>query len=180
MLIIIIIFLGIVFSLAGVLAMGAIPEIFKQGEQLDQALIQQHEYEARANQTLHEDVAREEQAAKINRETNKSINDLENRLYNFMNLSSKRSEIGAQERAMIANEVLNISQQHDRVAKDHNTLQIKMQNMTTEIYNLLKMAAERNYQATLKNTEVLANLTKELREIKSLHKEIMEGLKTLN
>ena len=55
-----------------------------------------------------------------------------------------------------------------------------MQNMTTEIYDLLKMAAERNYQATLNNTETLANLTKELSMIKSLHKEILEGLKTLN
>ena len=65
MLVIIIIFLAITFTLAGVLVMGAVPKIFQTGEQVNQTqttLNQTHlflmEQEARDNQTKYEDQAR--------------------------------------------------------------------------------------------------------------------------
>ena len=141
---IIIIFISMMVIMTAFLAMGAVPEIFRQGKQIDQALIQQHEDESRANQT-----------EKINRETNKSINDLEERLYDFMNLSAKRSEKGQIERQLIINQ---------------------LQNQTQQIYSLLQTADNRNFEVNTKNLKILTNLTEELKEIKSLHKEIKEQL----
>jgi hypothetical protein len=180
MLVIIIIFLAVTFVFAGILIMGAVPELFKQGEQLDQALIQQHEDEARANQTLHEDQARDKQATQIVKETNKSINVLEHRLTKFINESVNRSITGQIERQAIIDNVLNISKQHEIVAKDHNILQVKVQNITEQIYNLLKEADERNFQATMANKALLNNLTEELKEIKTLHKEIKQEIESIN
>jgi hypothetical protein len=158
-LLIIIIFLAVTFSLAGILVMGAVPKIFQTGEQVNQTQASLNQTQLFIMQTQHEDQARENQSNKINRETNKSINDLENRLYDFMNLSAKRSEIGAQERQIIINQ---------------------LQNQTKQIYELLQTADNRNYEVNTMNLKILGNLTKELKEIKSLHKEIMEGLKTFN
>lgn len=156
---VIIIFIAMMFLMAAVLAMGAVPKIFQTGEKIDQTLIQKHE-----------DEARESQKFQIIQETNKSLNQsmttLENRLYKFMNLSAERSEKGQQERQKIIDEILNVSSQHDKVAKDHNILQTKVQNMTEQIYDLLKDADERNYLATINNTKILVNLTEELKEIK--------------
>jgi hypothetical protein len=187
MLAIIIIFLGITFSLAGLLVMGAVPELFKQGDQLDQALIQQHEDEARENQTKHEDqardiqyqmenAARDKQRDQIVKETNKSINNLEQRLVKFINESSNRSVAGAVERQLILDNILNVSKRTDVVVKDHDIIQNQVANQTKQTYNLLDKVAERNYEGTLKNKELLTNLTKEVEEIKKIHKQLLSKL----
>lgn len=141
---IILIFIAMMFLMTAFLAMGAVPEIFRQGEQIDVALMQQHE-----------DAARENQSEKINRETNKSINELEERLYDFMNLSVDRAEKGAKERQIIID---------------------KLKNQTQQIYSLLQTADNRNFEVNTKNLKILTNLTEELKEIKAVHKEILEAI----
>ena len=163
MLVIIIIFISVSFLMASVLVMGAVPKIFQNSETINktQEIINQTQIQ------LHEDESREKQKFEIIRETNRSMNEslsnLENRFYQFMNLSSERSEKGQQERAKIIDNVLNLS-------KKQEIIQIKVQNMTNEIYDLLKRADERNFQATITNKQILVNLTEELKEIKALHK----------
>lgn len=160
MLVIIIIFLGVSFLMAAVLVMGAVPKIFQNSETINktQEIINQTQIQ------LHEDEAREKQKFEIIRETNRSMNEslvnLENRFYQFMNLSAERSEKGQQERAKIIDNILNLS-------KKQEIIQIKVQNMTNEIYDLLKRADERNFQATITNKGILVNLTEKLKEIKS-------------
>jgi predicted PurR-regulated permease PerM len=148
---VIIIFLAITFSLAGILAMGAIPELFKQGKQLDQALVQQHEDEGRANQS-----------ATILRETNKSITDLEHRLVKFINESTNRSLVGAEERQKIMDNI--------------NIVQEKVDNTTKQTYDLLKLADQRNFEATMKNNKLIDNLTKTVNELKQMHDSIIKTL----
>jgi hypothetical protein len=174
--------------MAAILVMGTVPKIFQTSDKIDQALVQQHEDEARANQTLHEDLEREKQKSFENeqrdkqrdlivKETNKSMNDLEQRLVKFMNQSTNRSLAGSLERRVLLDNILNVSQQHDKVAKDHNILQTKVENTTKQTYDLLKTADERNFEATMNNNNLIDNLTQTVEEIKQMHTSIMKTLK---
>jgi hypothetical protein len=151
---IIIIFLSVMFIMAGILAMGAVPEIFRQGEQIDQTLVQQHEDNARANQST-----------MILRETNKSINLLEYRIIKFINESENRSLTAELERQKIIDNI--------------DVVQTKVENTTKQTYDLLKQADQRNFEATMKNNKLIDNLTKTIVELKQMHDSIIKALDEL-
>jgi hypothetical protein len=172
--------------MAAILVMGAIPKIFQTGEQvnqtqstLNQTQLFLQEQKARDNQTRHEDEARDAQRNQIIKDTNKSLLELEQRLVKFMNESQTRSEKGQQERQKIIDNIINIQQQHNSVSKDHDILQMKVENTTKQTYDLLKTADERNFEATTNNKNLLDNLTQTMQEIKQMHTDIMKALKSV-
>jgi hypothetical protein len=158
MLVIIIIFLAVSFLMAAILAMGAVPKIFQTDAKVDQALIQKHE-----------DEAREAQKFQIVTETNKSLNQsittLENRLYKFMNESQTRSEKGQQERQKIIDEILNVSSQHDKVAKDHDIILIEAQNTTNHVEEELYRYGENSVEKLNKIVENQEKIVKLLERL---------------
>lgn len=90
-LLIIIIFLGVTFSLAGILVMGAVPKIFQSADKINQTqeivnetLLQQHEDQARLNQTIHEDQARRNQSQTILNETKLLVASHQDQLEKYM------------------------------------------------------------------------------------------------
>jgi hypothetical protein len=182
--------------------MGAIPKIFQTGQQVNETAVTLNqtqlflmEQEARENQTLyemqHEDLARQNQTIYeleheneqrdrqrylIINETNNSMNRLEEHLMDFIHTSEKRSEKGQKERQMIIDDILNISKQHDKVAADHDKIQIEVANQTNQTYDLLDKVAERNYQGTLDNQNLLANLTEDVKNLQAIHNKLMKTL----
>lgn len=119
MLAVIIIFFAISALLAGFLLIGAIPELFKQSKQLNQTqtiinqtqlFIEQKQYEdqARANQTAYEDKARDKQATQIVKDTNKSLNVLQNNITKYIKESEQRSQIANKERDSIQTEIISL------------------------------------------------------------------------
>jgi hypothetical protein len=183
MLTIIIIFLSMSILMAAILTMGAVPKIFRTGEQvnqtqstLNQTQMFLQEQAARDKQTRHEDAARDSQRNQIVKETNKSLNDLEQRLVKFMNESAKRSEIGSIEREVLLDNILNISKQHTIVAKDHDQIQNDVANQTAQTYDLLDMVAKRNYQGTLDNKNLLGNLTEQVKNLHIIHNKLLKEL----
>jgi hypothetical protein len=166
---IIIIFLGISFLMAGILAMGAVPKIFQTGEETtNQTEIIIKQFQRENNTTnkllmgLNDSLTKEDQALK-----NQAI-------------MLKAIKVDQDMNRVIAKQIFNVSKQHEIVAKDHNKLQLKVDNMTQDIYDLLKEADKRNFQATMANKALLNNLTEELKEIKTLHKEIKQEIESIN
>lgn len=157
MLAFIIIFLGISILMAAILAMGAVPKIFQSAEKINQT-------QELVNQTqiqIHEDQAREQQKSQIIKETNKSINILQDNLTELMIDSQKRSEKGQSERQTIINEILNVSKQHDKVAKDHDRMQKGISNVTNYIQKELERYGEnsiKQFNQILDNQETLIEL----------------------
>lgn len=142
----IIAFIAVFGISAAFLAMGTAPEIFRQGEQLDLALIQQHEDEARANQTLHEDLERDKQRLLIINETNASLKDFEQRMQKYISGSENRSQTGASERKEILQK-LNIALDNQEAQLSNQDTQLKLlQGQSEDIQNL---------------TRILVNLTKQ-------------------
>ena len=119
-----------------------------------------HEDQARFNQTQHEDNARDKQANKIVNTVKEDLNRLKNEFFQFVSESEKRSEQANTQRdklqkdmslALIQNqnitdEILNISNQHKQVAKDHDKIQTDVANQTKQTYDLLKTADAENSQ----------------------------------
>jgi uncharacterized protein YlxW (UPF0749 family) len=77
---------------------------------------------------------------------------------------------------VIAKQIFNVSKQHEIVAKDHNKLQLKVDNMTQDIYDLLESADNRNYEVNTYNKKILDNITKVIEDLKSVHQEILNKL----
>ena len=117
MLVIIIIFLAVTFTLAGILVMGAVPKIFQTSEKIDQTLVQQYE-----------DHARDQLRLQIINETNHSLLNLENNLMDFIDESTERSIKGAEQRQQIIHSI----------AKATNGIE----NLTGQILNLTKSDSE--------------------------------------
>jgi hypothetical protein len=153
-LLIIIIFLGICFVLIAIFSMGLIPKIYQTNEKVDQTLIQQHEDEARENQST-----------LILRETNKSLLELEHRIIKFINESTNRSLTGQIERGMILDNI--------------DVVQTKVENITNNTYDLLKQADKRNFEATINNKKLIENLTNAINDLTQLHDGIIKALDLL-
>ena len=173
---IIIIFLGIIFSLVGVFSMGVVPKIFETSET--------------SNETKQETANQTEIILKqFHRENNTTHQIISNQgvVIDKLNqsLENQRVMLVQLNKTVVHNQKdielnLDISKEHKQVAKDHDIIQGNVQNVTEEIYELLKIADERNYQATKNNTKLLTNLTEALKEINILHKEIKELLESAN
>jgi hypothetical protein len=156
---VIIVFLGITFSLAGILAMGAVPKIFQTGEKVDQSLIQQHE-----------DQARENQSNKITRETNKSINELEQRLYKFFNVSAERSERGQQERQKLLQDNQLLFRNQEAMLKGiQKILNEAVTKMTEHQLTIKKYGSENNALGRAISEELGLNVTTILNEYYTKH-----------
>jgi membrane glycosyltransferase len=134
---IIIIFLGISFLMAGILAMGAVPKIFQTGEET-------------TNQTeiIIKHFERE------NNTTNKLLNSMNQSLVNE-DKAIRNQGIMIEKLNESLQQNLNISKEHQTVAKDHDSIQ------------------------TIQG-RLLQNLTEELKEIKTLHKEIKQEIESIN
>lgn len=114
------------------LATATVPEIYRQGEQinqthniLNQTLLLEHEEEAFEKQSISENQERDKQRYLIINETNASIKHLGDEIKDFINQSEKRSVISATERAEIMNKLLELSV----------NLTDKIDNLTKIFYN---------------------------------------------
>jgi hypothetical protein len=184
---VIIIFLGITFSLAGILAMGAVPKIFQSAE-----ITNETKSETENQTKLIIDYFEGQNKLMINqflRENNTThrlligLNDSlikEDQALKNQGVMIKAIKADQDMNRVIAKQIFNVSKQHEIVAKDHNKLQTKVDNMTQDIYDLLEEADRRNFNATMTNKAILNNLTQELKEIKTLHKEIKQELESIN
>ena len=160
------IFIVICVILASVIAMGAVPAIFEnKAETANQTDIIIRQFQ-RENNTTHQIISN--QGIVID----KLNQSLENQ--RVMLLQMNKTIVHNQEDLALN---LNISREHKQVAKDHDTIQGNVQSVTEQIYELLKKADERNFQATKNNTKLLTNITKHVEEIKKIHKELMNHLK---
>jgi hypothetical protein len=184
---VIIIFLGITFSLAGILAMGAVPKIFQSAE-----ITNETKSETENQTKLIIDYFEGQNKLMINqflRENNTThrlligLNDSlikEDQALKNQGVMIKAIKADQDMNRVIAKQIFNVSTQHEIVARDHNKLQTKVDNMTQDIYDLLEEADRRNFNATMTNKAILNNLTQELKEIKTLHKEIKQELESIN
>jgi|SRR5215203_81581 len=139
---VIIIFLALMFTIAGILVMGAVPKIFENADIsnqtqgiLNQTQIQLHEDASRNNQTLFE-MRHEEKGRTIQTAHNDmQLQKLADKLMGFINASTERSEIGQQERQAILGNVLELQTEVKNLTKsiESNTEQIL--NLTQNDYS---------------------------------------------
>lgn len=135
----------IIFVLtAAILSMGAIPELFRQGEKIDQSLVQQHEDAARANQTLHEDQARDIQVVKISNHMDLQLDKMQKNLTKFMTESEKRSNASIAQRAKMMDSISTVVQSLENKSEDHakfsenmSLLQLNVSNLSKEMRDML-------------------------------------------
>jgi hypothetical protein len=128
-------FLVVSVLFAAILAMGAVPKIFQTSDKMDQALLQQHEDASRANQT-----------ANISNHIHIELEELKSNLTGFIDDSSNRSAYGAAERQYILESILEVSNQHDKVAADHARIQKEVGNITMEIRDMLRDYGENSVE----------------------------------
>jgi hypothetical protein len=180
---IIIIFLAIMFTLAGVLVMGAVPKIFQTSETANETKVEtQNQTEIILKQFQRENNTTQRVLSNQGVVIDKLDKSLSNQHLMLLGINTTISQNhnDLAQNLNVSRQNQNISKQHQIVAIDHDKLQVKVDNMTQDIYDLLEEADKRNFNATMTNKVILNNLTKELKEIKSLHKEILKELKTLN
>jgi len=169
---------------ASLLAMGAVPKIFQTASDVNQTNIllaqriaitdqQKHEDEARYNQTQHEDLARDRQVVTISKHMDRQIDGVQRNLTDFITASEKRSEIGMKERgailhniSMVLDSLTNKSADHDTMAVNMNKMQIKLNNITEEILDVLNQFGKGNRQLGIDNKSLLENLTRSVEEIR--------------
>lgn len=150
MLLLIIIFLAAMILTAAILAMGAIPEIFRQTELINQTLIQQYE-----------DKARQQQADIILNHMDEEINNLQTNLTLLMLDSENRNNQSFNERVKI---VEGISQLIE------NTEDFASQNL-----NLTKMNKQ-NIEDILKNVSAIREIDKKVNSTNKLVKDINDTI----
>lgn len=141
MLVFIILFLVVSIGMAAILAMGAIPQIFKSAEKI-------RETQQLVNQTqiqLHEDEERAKQVKQILNQVKTITMDHHNELQNYIDrqnnttrklLDNQNNIIDGLKTAM--NQNLNISKEHDIAQKEHDTILVKMSNVTSETLEINK------------------------------------------
>lgn len=136
---IIIIIIGLFWAM--IAFSGGLNELFRQGQQLNQTQYlfnqsllfekqQKHEDAARANQTAYENQARDAQRYQIVKDTNKSINQLEQNVNQFILDSENRSKIGFKERDKILNEVLQLQTENKNTQIILNSTLNQLTNIT--------------------------------------------------
>lgn len=149
----------IIFVIAsGVLVMGLAPEIFRQGDVIDQQAIQKHE-----------DDARDAQAVKILTHVDDRLYDLERNITQLMMDSEKRSNASKTQRDVLDNKLdVNIAQNTrilenlDNKSKDHSAQSIKMEVLSDHISNSLKNYGENSIDKFDKIVENQIELNKKL------------------
>lgn len=159
--------------MAGLLSMSAIPKIFQNTDKLNQtqeiinqSLMQQHEDQARLNQTLHEDKARQNQSQLILNTTNASIANHQHDLETFMSklnhdnrliLNSQNQSLQNQDSMLKSMGIL----LNDTVDKIEDN-QLKVSKYGTENNALLRGIAEKlgiNITQSMKEYFVENNIT---------------------
>lgn len=170
MLAIIILFLGAMIITAAILAMGAVPQIFRTAERTDtletvlnESLIVKQQQEALDKQAQAENLQRDKQRYQIINETNKTVRDMGDELKQYMNDSENRSVKAAKERNAIMNEILNVSNQHDKVSQEHDKILIEAQNTTNHVEDELYRYGENSiemFKNIIDNQKEIINLLK--------------------
>lgn len=122
---------------AALLIMGTVPEIFRQGEQLDLAVYQQHEDSARANQSLHEDLARDLQEQRIANHIDLQLDELQDNVTQFIADSEKRSNISFVQRAGLIENISKVLGLLETRGIDHQIQSEQMNNLANSINNSL-------------------------------------------
>jgi hypothetical protein len=180
MLVVITIFIAICFAMVGVYSMGIVPTIFDTKEETTNQTKLIIDYFEGQNKLMIDQFHRENNTTqKLLIGLNDSLIKEDQALRN-QGVMIKAIKVDQDMNRVIAKQIFNVSKQHEIVAKDHNKLQLKVDNMTQDIYDLLKEADKRNFQATMANKALLNNLTEELKEIKTLHKEIKQEIESIN
>jgi hypothetical protein len=158
-LLIIIIFLTISFAFIGIYSMGIIPTIFQTKDIANQTLVQNHEDQARLNQTIHEDGARANQSQMILNETNASINKHHKELEEYMNKIFKDNHILLRNQdSMLNNMSILLNDTVDRIIDN----QIKVSKYGTENNAIDRAVAEKlglNVSDVLKEYYIENNIT---------------------
>ena len=101
-----------------VMVTGTVPEIFRQGEQINQTNIllqqrialteqQKHDDEVAINQTIHEDLARDKQVITITAHIDKTLDRIQFNILKLIKESENRSKISADERSEIMDTINN-------------------------------------------------------------------------
>jgi|SRR5215211_973888 len=149
----------IVFGVSAAITItGALPKIFETNEKVNQAVIQQHEDEGRANQTI-----------KISQHVDEKIDQMLNNLTDFITVSANRSTIGAIERGQILDSILDVANKQTIVAKDHSKLSKGISNITNQTLDLLNKFNSNigNRELLIENKVLLENLTDSVDDLKA-------------
>ena len=111
---------------AGITYTGVLPKIFDTNEKLKQALIQQHEDEGRAHETV-----------KIINSTLNAIKTHGNDLKQFIRESEKLN---------MSEQILELSKQHQQVAIDHDLILTNVDNVTSNVSSELNRYGENSIE----------------------------------
>ena len=143
---------------AGVLVMGLAPEIFRQGDVIDQQAIQKHE-----------DDARDAQAVKILTHVDDRLYDLERNITQLMMDSEKRSNVSKAQRDVLDNKLDVNNAQNTKIlnslankSKDHEAQSIKMEILSDHISTALKNYGENSIEKFDKIIENQIEINKKL------------------
>ena len=141
----------LVFSVGAIITFtGALPTIFETNEKVNQAVIQQHEDEGRANQTI-----------VLSKHIDERLEEIQKNLTQYINISSNRSSYGAAERQQIMESILEVSGEHDKVAATHSKIQKELGNLTQEIRDMLEEYGENSIEKFNRIVENQQNILKE-------------------
>jgi Fe2+ transport system protein B len=176
MLVVITIFIAICFAMVGVYSMGIVPTIFDTKEETTNQTKLIIDYFEGQNKLMIDQFHRENNTTqKLLIGLNDSLIKEDQALRN-QGVMIKAIKVDQDMNRVIAKQIFNVSKQHEIVAKDHNKLQLKVDNMTQDIYDLLESADNRNYEVNTYNKKILDNITKVIEDLKSVHQEILNKL----
>lgn len=160
---------------AAIISTGLVPEIYRQGEQLNQTqslvnltqlFLQQQEHEdaARANQSTSENQARDEQRYKIvnetytliKRDTNKSLYELKEDLNKSMSDAETRYLNSSKQRDTMLDKILSLQEENKQT-------QLILKNLTNEILDVLNDYGSNGTEGIVENQKMLTSIYNKLK-----------------
>lgn len=155
---------------ASLLAMGAVPQIFRTAERTDtletvlnESLIVKQQQEAFSKQAQAESLERIKQNFIIINESNKTIKDMGDGLKQYINDSENRSAKAAKERNAIMDRVLDIIDELNHTRYEHDRIVIEAQNTTNHVEDELYRYGENSieqFNKLIDNQKEIINLLK--------------------
>ena len=140
MLIVFVIFIGFAIFLAALLAMGAVPEIYKQSELINQTLLNQYE-----------DTAREKQSENIRKDIKNLLIQLDDNISEYIVRENNTTQRIINKLIEGEERIEEILKNQERVMNDHDIIAKAHDNMTSSIGKI-----------TRENNEILDKLTLKL------------------
>jgi len=125
----------VVFGVSAAITItGALPKIFETNEKVNQAVVQQHEDEGRANQTII-----------ISQHMDEKIDAVQDNLTTFIKESEQRSNVSNQQRinimgniSQVLDSLQNKTREHALFSQNMNDIQKDVGNLTKEIRDMLE------------------------------------------